>query len=64
MYCPQKPPVEIAVTPEDKPETDTGVDEAVVELLPSWPLLFAPQHFAAPDTTAHEWPLYVFIIPI
>jgi hypothetical protein len=42
-----------AVTPDDKPVTDTGVLDEVVEPLPSCPLSFAPQHFTAPDTTAH-----------
>jgi hypothetical protein len=35
MYCPKKPPTEIAVTPDDRPETDTGIFDAAVELLPN-----------------------------
>jgi hypothetical protein len=49
------PPTETAVTPEDKPVTETGVKESVVELFPNCPLSLAPQHFTAPDTTAHAW---------
>jgi hypothetical protein len=51
---PEVPPIDTAVTPEVKPDTDTGVDELVVKPLPNWPLPLAPQHFTAPDTTAHE----------
>jgi hypothetical protein len=57
MY-PIKMFVDIAVTPDVKPVTDTGVDDAAVEPLPSCPLSFTPQHFAAPETTAHANPLF------
>ena len=50
---PAPPPTEIAVTPVVRPDTGTGIDESVVELLPNWPPPLEPQHFAAPDTTAH-----------
>jgi hypothetical protein len=49
------PPTDTAVTPDDKPLTETGVNESVVELLPNWPLSLAPQHFTPPDTTAQAW---------
>ena len=53
VSVPPEPATETSVTPEDKPDTDTGVDEEVVEPFPSWPLSLAPQHFTAPATTAH-----------
>jgi hypothetical protein len=57
------PATEIAVTPDVKPETETGVNEAVVEPSPNWPLSLAPQHFTPPETTAHEKP-ELLIIPL
>jgi hypothetical protein len=47
-------PATTAVAPL-KPETATGVDEAVVVPFPSWPLTLRPQHDAAPPAnTAQE----------
>jgi hypothetical protein len=50
-------PAEIAVTPVSALETATGAlltTEYPETPLPSWPYELLPQHFAAPDTTAHE----------
>ena len=48
-----KYPVDTA-TASDIPLTATGVERAVRVPSPSWPSLFAPQHFTAPpETTAH-----------
>ena len=51
------PPALVAFTPDDSPDTATGVLLAAVPPLPSdgEPLL-PPQHLAAPDVvTAHDW---------
>jgi hypothetical protein len=49
------PPIEIAVTPLDSPETSTGNREFVVVLFPNWPFELLPQHFTPPsDVSAHE----------
>jgi hypothetical protein len=38
------------------PDTNTGEELLVVELFPSWPEKFAPQHWTVPSAiTAHEW---------
>jgi hypothetical protein len=42
--------------PEDNPKTDSGVKLSTFESLPSCPYELLPQHFAAPDTTAHVCP--------
>jgi hypothetical protein len=50
-------PIDIAVTPDDNPDTETGENDCVVDPLPNWPLSFAPQHLAAPsNTTQVEFP--------
>src|SRR2546427_654717 len=41
-------PATIAVAPEARPETLTGVDLNLVVPFPSWPKSLAPQHFAPP----------------
>src|SRR4029450_5281612 len=48
------PPVEIAVTPPERPETSTGLLRITVVPSPTWPLKLAPQHLAeAAVVTAH-----------
>jgi hypothetical protein len=50
------PPAEIAMTPEDRPDTLTGVALLVVDPSPSWPMLLPPQHFTPPLVVmAHVW---------
>jgi hypothetical protein len=41
------------VTPDDKPTTDTGVNEELVVPSPNSPCELLPQHFSAPSATAH-----------
>jgi hypothetical protein len=49
------PPTAIDATPADSPETATGVDELVVEPLPSCPEPLRPQHTTPPEVrTAQE----------
>jgi len=48
-------PAETNATPDDKPDTVTGVNRLVVVPSPNWPQLFLPQHRTSPATnTAHE----------
>jgi hypothetical protein len=41
-------PADIAVTPELKPDTGTGVLRSVLVPSPNWPVTFKPQHCTAP----------------
>ncbi len=50
------------VSPPDPRFTSTGLFFCAVLPMPSWPLLFAPQHFrltVPPDTSAHVCPFPV-----
>src|SRR5438067_2271985 len=38
----------------DRPETDTGLCRLVVVPSPSWPEVFAPQHFTVPPVTTAQ----------
>jgi hypothetical protein len=42
------PPTEMAATPDARPETGTGTLLATLELFPSWPAVFSPQHWTPP----------------
>ncbi len=48
--------VEIELTPEVSPNTSVGVERSVVELSPSCPYQFDPQHLTLPFVSrAHVW---------
>src|SRR5688572_6206317 len=48
------PPAEMPVTPPPRPATVRGAWRPNCRPSPSWPLVFAPQHIAAPSATTHE----------
>lgn len=50
----KSPPALIDATPLLSEVTSTGVPLLVWELLPSWPLAFAPQHLAPPVVVAAQ----------
>lgn len=46
----------MSLAPEVRPVTSTGVDDPVVEPLPSWPPALSPQHLTPPaEVTMHVW---------
>ena len=53
----------MVATPDDKPDTVTGVNRSVVVPSPSCPEALPPQHFAAPPVvTAHVWKLPALMV--